>query len=83
MHIRLRLEGKMKSRPVLVFVVFMIHALAEAWRMSPHKVYDILLKSKVLDDYLVAHYDVLHTLGKEYLVEDVTGCVKDWGYEIV
>jgi hypothetical protein len=24
----------------------------------------------------------LHTLGKEYLVEDVTGCVKDWGYEI-
>lgn len=50
--------------------------------MPPAKVYAILNESKVLDDYLIAHYDVLHTLGKEYLVEDVTGCVKDWGYEI-
>jgi hypothetical protein len=72
----------MASRSVLVFVVFIIHALAEAWHMSPSKVYSILNKSKVLDNYLIAHYDVLHTLGKEYLVEDVTGCVKDWGFEI-
>jgi hypothetical protein len=36
----------------------------------------------VLDNYLILHYDVLHTLGKEYLVDDVTGCVKDWGFEI-
>jgi hypothetical protein len=72
----------MANRSILVFVVFMIHALSEAWHMSPQKVYSILNKSKVLDNYLIRHYDVLHTLGKEYLVEDVTGCVKDWGYEI-
>ena len=50
--------------------------------MPPQKVYSILNKSKVLDNYLILHYDVLHTLGKEYLVDDVTGCVKDWGFEI-
>ena len=50
--------------------------------MSPQKVYSILNKSKVLDNYIIHHYDVLHTLGKEYLVDDVTGCVKDWGFEI-
>ena len=72
----------MANRSVLVFVVFMIHALSEAWHMSPQKVYSILNKSKVLDNYLILHYDVLHTLGKEYLVDDVTGCVKDWGFEI-
>ena len=72
----------MVNRSVVVFVVFMIHALSEAWHMPPQKVYSILNNSKVLDKYLIAHYDVLHTLGKEYLVEDVTGCVKDWGYEI-
>ena len=72
----------MVNRSVLVFVVFMIHSLAEAWHMSPSKVYSILTKSKVMDDYIIAHYDVLHTLGKEYLVEDVTGCVKDWGFKI-
>ena len=72
----------MANRSVLVFVVFMIHALSEAWHMPPQKVYSILNKSKVLDNYLILHYDVLHTLGKEYLVDDVTGCVKDWGFEI-
>ena len=72
----------MTNRSVLVFVVFMIHALAEAWHMSPQRVYAILNKSRVLDDYLIAHYDVLHTLGRDYLVEDVTGCVKGWGYKI-
>ena len=50
--------------------------------MSPSKVYSILNKSRVLDDYIIAHYDVLHTLGKEYLIEDVTDCVKDWGFKI-
>ena len=72
----------MTNHSVLVFVVFMIHAFSEAWHMSPPKVYAILNRTRVLDDYLIAHYDVLHTLGKEYLVEDVTGCVRDWGGEI-
>lgn len=72
----------MKKRAELVFVVFMIHALSEAWKMPLSRVYSILNKSRVLDDYLIKHYDVLHTLGKEYLVDDVTGCVKDWGFSI-
>lgn len=72
----------MTNRSVLVFVVFMIHALAEAWHMPPEKVYAILSKSEVLDKYIIRHYDVLHTLGKEYLVDDITGCVQDWGYKI-
>lgn len=72
----------MTNRSVLVFIVFMIHALADAWHLPPQRVYAILNDSQILDKYLIAHYDVLHTLGKEYLVEDITGCVKDWGYEI-
>ena len=72
----------MANKSILVFVVFMVHALSEAWHLSPTRVYAILNKSRVLDDYLIAHYDVLHTLGKDYLVQDVTGCVKDWGFKI-
>ncbi len=72
----------MANKSTLVFVVFMVHALSEAWHLPPTRVYAILNKSRVLDDYLIAHYDVLHTLGKDYLVQDVTGCVKDWGFKI-
>jgi len=69
----------MANRSVLVFVVFMIHALADAWHMSPQKVYAILKESRALDDYLVRHYEVLHTLGSEYLVDDLTECVRERG----
>ncbi len=72
----------MANRSVLVFVVFIIHALSNAWHMPPHKVYAILNDSEVLDKYIIRNYDVLHTLGKEYLVEDITGCVRDWGFDI-
>ena len=69
----------MANRSVLVFVVFMIHALSEAWNMSPRKVYSILKETKALDEYIVPFYDVLHTLGAEYLVDDITECVRERG----
>ena len=72
----------MANRSILVFVVFMIHALSEAWHMSPQKVYSILKATKALDEYIVPYYDVLHTLGVEYLVDDITECVKERGGRI-
>ena len=64
------------------FVVFLLHILAEAWHKMPTEVYALLKKSGVLDDYILPSYDVLHTLGARYLVQDITECVKDWGYRI-
>lgn len=72
----------MADRKEMAFVVFLIHALSAAWRKLPAEVYAILSKSGVLKKYIVPSYDVLHTLGKEYLVDDVTECVREWGYEI-
>ena len=31
----------------------------------------------ILDDYIIRCYDVLHTQGKEYLVEDITEFVRE------
>ena len=66
----------------LTFVVFLLHILAKAWHKMPSDVYAVLKDSGVLDGYILPSYDVLHTLGARYLVQDITGCVKDWGYEI-
>ena len=63
----------------LGFAVFLIHALAEAWRRPCAWVYQSLNDSGLLDDYILAFYDVLHTQGKEYLVEDITGFARDRG----
>lgn len=63
----------------LSFSIFMLYSLADKWKMSPAKVYKILNSTGILDNYIIKCYDVLHTLGKEYLVEDITEFVREKG----
>ncbi|MCL1834589.1 MAG: DUF3791 domain-containing protein [Oscillospiraceae bacterium] len=41
--------------------------------------YRYLAESGVLDEYIIGCYDSLHTLGRHYLVEDITGLLHDRG----
>ena len=54
------------------FSVFLIHRLAEKWGKSVPETYLILNDTDILDGYILKCYDTLHTLGTEYLVEDLT-----------
>ena len=67
----------MLEKKELTFVVFILYALGEHWNMTTPEVYDILNSTGILDDYIIKCYDVLHTLGKEYLVEDITEFVRE------
>ena len=66
----------------LTFVVFILHALGQHWNMTTPEVYDILNSTGILDDYIIKCYDVLHTLGNEYLVEDITEFVREKGIDV-
>ena len=65
------------SREQLTFVVFVIHQLAEAWGQSPMQVYESLVGKHTLDEYVIRHYDTLHSLGREYLIDDITSFMKE------
>ena len=66
----------------LDFAVYLIHCLAEAWGKLPAEVYKILNSSGILDHYIFPCYNTLHTLGREYLVEDITEFVREKGIQI-
>ncbi len=72
----------MLEKKELTFVVFILHALGQHWNMTTPEVYDILNSTGILDDYIIKFYDVLHTLGKEYLVEDITEFVREKGIDV-
>jgi hypothetical protein len=38
-----------------------------------------LSENGLLDDYIIEFTDVLHTLGKEYIIEDIIGKMKEKG----
>ncbi|MEE0885100.1 MAG: DUF3791 domain-containing protein [Faecalimonas sp.] len=63
----------------LDFSIFMLYSLASKWKKTPSTVYKILNSTGILDNYIIACYDVLHTQGKEYLVEDITDYVQEKG----
>ena len=72
----------MCKKKELRFSIFILYSLAEKWRMTPSEVYNILNTTGILDNYIIPGYDVLHTQGKEYLVEDITEFVKEKGVHV-
>lgn len=72
----------MCKKQELIFSIFILYSLADKWKISPAKVYKILNSNGILDNYIIKCYDVLHTQGKEYLVEDITDFVREKGVNV-
>lgn len=53
------------------FVVYLIHACANRWGSTPKNVYRKLKTTGCIDQYLIPHYDILHTQGTDYIVDDI------------
>jgi len=63
----------------LEFVTYCISKLANVLNLTQSEVYDRLNKSGILYDYIVPSYDVLHTFGSRYLMEDLTDYMREKG----
>jgi len=59
------------NKDSMEFVVYLIHACANKWKRSPKQVYRKLKEADCINNYLVPNYDVLHTQGSKYLVDDI------------
>lgn len=66
----------------LKFSVYIINQISQIIKKPTAVVYKILAESGVLDEYIISCYDSLHTLGREYLVDDITGLLNDRGIKI-
>ena len=79
-------RGRYQSPDSLDFVTYCIGNLSRRLNMSAAEVYRRLKQSGILTGYIVSSYDVLHTFGKEYLMEDLTeymrekGVLAEWKY---
>lgn len=70
--------GVIKDEKELEFAVFCIENVAIHLNANPTQIFEALTeKSNILNDYIVKNYDVLHTQGKEYIVDDVIEVMKE------
>ena len=70
------------SKKELDFAVFCIENIAEFFNRNGADVYRMLDESGILDGYIIKSYDVLHTLGKEYIVSDIADYMEEAGLEL-
>lgn len=67
------------DKKILEFVTYCISQLARILKLSQGEVYRRLNNSGILYEYIVPSYDVLHTFGSAYLMDDLTNYMKEKG----
>ncbi len=63
----------------LEFVLYCVENLADEVGKDTVEVYDMLKKSGVLYDYIIPLYGILHTQGRDYIVEDLRSVLQKKG----
>ena len=67
----------------LEFVIFCIENIALKLKVNAEDVYIALAeKSSILNDYIIPEYEILHTQGKEYIVDDIIEVMEERGVKI-
>ena len=75
-------EKKIKNMRELEFAIFCIENIAQKLQRTADQVYVALAeKSNILNDYIVPEYEMLHTQGKEYIVNDIIEVMRERGVE--
>lgn len=67
------------DKKTLEFVTYCISKLAHVLNMTQGDVYDRLVRSGILYDYIIPSYDVLHTFSSRYLMDDITSYMREKG----
>ncbi len=70
------------DKNILEFVTFTIGSIAERVHKSPSEIYRLLKQSNLIDGYLVPAYDVLHTFGRQYLVNELLDVMEEKGIKL-
>ena len=76
-------DKRIKNFRELEFAVFCIENVAVKLGVDAEWVYQAFTeKSNILNGYIVPEYEVLHTQGREYIVDDLLDVMKERGVEV-
>jgi len=71
------------NKKELDFSVFCIENVAEHLGQKGNEIYKLLAEeSDILDSYIIPCFDVLHTQGKDYIVNDIIGIIREKGLTV-
>lgn len=67
----------------LYFAIYCITALGCNLNMIPSDIYILLTEdTKILDEYIIKHYDILHTQSEDYIISEIVKLLNNKGINI-
>ncbi len=73
----------LKNIDELEFVIFCIENISIRLGKNAAEIYQALTeKSDILNNYIIPQYEILHTQGKEYIVDEIIGLMKERGIQL-
>ena len=78
----LEAEVSAQDRDAVRFTVWLLGKLAIAWDVSTAEAYRLLQSERIVDEYILAFYEPLHTMGELALVEDITLLARNRGLAV-
>ena len=67
-----------KTQVVMAFVATCIEATARLLNVSYKDVYQRMKKVGIIEDYIIPHYEALHSESRENLAEGMVECLNNW-----
>ncbi len=79
----MKTDRGLKDINELEFVIFCIESIAKRLGKNAESVYQALTEqSDILKNYIIPEYEILHTQGKEYIIDDILEFMNEKGVEI-
>lgn len=77
------MENQKISENQLEFAIFCVENLAAFYHVDGKRMYDALtVKSDILKDYIIPEYEVLHSQGKSYIVDELSDVIRERGVKV-
>lgn len=67
-----------KSQVMMAFVATCIEGTSNKLGVSYKEIFDRMMQTGMIDEYIYPCYEPLHTESRENVIEDMIGCLKDW-----
>ena len=67
-----------KTQVVMAFVATCIETTARLLNVSYKDVYQRMKKVGIIEDYIIPHYEALHSESRENLAEGMVECLNNW-----
>lgn len=76
-------KENIENSNVLDFAIFCIEGLKDKLHKSGKETYDLLTSlTNILYQYIVYNYEILHTQGEDYIMDDLLKVLKDKGIKL-